>query len=79
MDLVVLVAPGGAAGSVKGKEKAVGVDTRGRGSARLSVWRMLGSKVWDVEVKGRLLGLAWSIDGASWPSVALAHALDHAR
>ncbi len=72
MDLVVLVAPGGATMSVKGKERAVDVDTRGWTSARLSVWRMLGSKVWDVEIKGRVLGLAWSIDGEHQSSCCLA-------
>lgn len=65
MDLVVLIAPGGATASLKGKERAVDVDTRGWTNARVSVWRMLGAKVWDVEVKGRVLGLAWSIDGES--------------
>ncbi|KAK4687139.1 hypothetical protein P7C73_g2981, partial [Tremellales sp. Uapishka_1] len=79
MDLVVLLStslPSGARNVVgKGKEKA----SSGKGdTTKVALWRMSGSKVWEVELEGRVLGLAWSRDGLylsmlvlnfpSWPS-----------
>lgn len=63
MDLLALLSPGGPAASVKGKEKALGPDTRGWTDTKVSVWRMMSDQVWAVDVKGRPLGLAWSLDG----------------
>ena len=40
----------------KGKSKAAGC-------GRIAVWRMLGSKVWEVDVDGVVAGLAWTRDG----------------
>jgi hypothetical protein len=65
MDLVVLVAPssssakslmGGASGFGKGKSKATG-------GSKVALWRMGGSRVWEVEVDGDVAGLGWTRDG----------------
>jgi hypothetical protein len=57
MDLVTLVTtPSHIPLTGKGKQKAG--DER-----RISLWRVSGSRVWDVGYEGTLLGLAWSADG----------------
>lgn len=57
MDLVALITtPTHVVPTGKGKQKAG--DER-----RVSLWRVSGSKVWDVGYEGTLLGLAWSTDG----------------
>lgn len=34
------------------------------GRTKVALWRMAsGSKVWEVDIAGRILGLAWSRDG----------------
>lgn len=43
--------------TLKGKNKASGVSTI------VSLWRLGGATVWEVEVNGRVLGLTWSSDG----------------
>jgi hypothetical protein len=65
MDLLALVSPGGtrAPTNGKGKNKDIGPDTRGWTDTKVSLWRMMSNQVWAVDVKGRPLGLAWSIDG----------------
>lgn len=55
MDLVVLLAQGS---SVKGKAK-VGLG----GITKLALWRMSGSRVWEIDVEGQVKGLVWSHDG----------------
>lgn len=69
MDLVVLLAPVG-----QGSPPAGQNDRKGKGRAvnmsdwkgtKIALWRMLGSKVWEVEMKGWVGGLAWSRDGQS--------------
>ncbi len=72
MDLVVLLAPFDSASSVpttttKVSNSAV---TKGKGKAetsgsriKVALWRMSGSKVWEVELEGNVEGLAWSLDG----------------
>lgn len=42
----------------KGKAKASAGFT-----TQVSLWRLSGAKVWEVEVTGRVLGLTWSMDG----------------
>lgn len=32
-------------------------------STLVSLWRLSGAKVWEVQVNGRVLGLTWSADG----------------
>jgi hypothetical protein len=64
MDLVVLLAParpqqGGHASKGKGRSQGM---SEWNGT-KVALWRMLGSKVWDVEVRGYIAGLAWSEDG----------------
>jgi hypothetical protein len=66
MDLVVLIAENASSsssasgyGGGKGKGKAA----LGSGASRVSLWRMTGSKVWDIGIEGRIAGLAWSRDG----------------
>jgi hypothetical protein len=65
MDLVALLSPGGAGAAVKGKSKQrdIGSDTRGWTDTRVSVWRMMSDRAWEVDIKGRPLCLAWSVDG----------------
>lgn len=60
MDLVALLGLSGAgsAGS-KGKGKAAA----GSGVTKIALWRMGGSRVWDVDVEGQVGGLAWTTDG----------------
>lgn len=41
----------------KGKAEAAGYTTK------IALWRMSGSRAWEVEVEGRVAGLAWSPDG----------------
>lgn len=61
MDLVALcTTPSHVPLTGKGKQKAG--DER-----RVSLWRVSGSKVWDVGYEGDLLGMAWSTDGG-WSS-----------
>ena len=68
MDLVVLLLPPesdadpDAPSSVKGKERA----RNAAGPTAVALWRMSGSKVWEVDVDGSIIGLAWSIDGKSF-------------
>lgn len=65
MDLVVLLAPAqpaqSASAALKGKGKAT--DMSAWRGTKVVLWRMLGSKVWEVEVRGWVAGLAWSGDG----------------
>nr|XP_018260797.1 uncharacterized protein I303_06513 [Kwoniella dejecticola CBS 10117]OBR82955.1 hypothetical protein I303_06513 [Kwoniella dejecticola CBS 10117] len=62
MDLVVLLSPpinstvNAAASTWKGKGKEVG-------KTQVSLWRTGGSKVWEVSLRGQVVGLAWSEDG----------------
>lgn len=65
MDLVVLLDPRSAPSSAnasilsrKGKEKVEIV-----GGTKVALWRMSGCKVWEIDVPGRVLGLAWTLDG----------------
>ncbi|RXK35659.1 hypothetical protein M231_07089 [Tremella mesenterica] len=60
MDLVVLLSspPSPSPSSLKGKEKQVSVE-----KTKVSLWRMTGSKVWEVQTEGRIFGLVWSLDG----------------
>lgn len=44
---------------IPGQERVSGAKTK------VSLWRMSGSKVWEVEVDGLVYGLAWSRDGKS--------------
>ena len=79
MDLVVLISPSDpgvysgttpiarGSGKGKGKGKAVMPDMADWRSTRISLWRMLGSQVWEIEVKGWIGGLAWSRDGEDFP------------
>jgi len=61
MDLVVLL--------LEDEEGGGGMGGRGKAGAgvstKVALWRMSGSKVWEVDVGGRVLGLAWSRDGMS--------------
>lgn len=67
MDLVAVFSP--VAGGItsmdistrtnKGKARA---ETLGNGCS-ISLWRMGGSKVWEVDCKGHIAGMAWSEDG----------------
>ncbi|WRT70155.1 uncharacterized protein IL334_007149 [Kwoniella shivajii] len=63
MDLIVLLSSpaspsqSGPAYSLKGKGKEIPSKTH------VSLWRTGGSKVWQVDVKGAVGGLAWSPDG----------------
>lgn len=59
MDLVALLHEYGEESKpdLKGKGKASGLSTT------VVLWRLSGSKVWEAEVDGRVLGLAWSHDG----------------
>lgn len=57
MDLVALIVED--AGDVGGKGKA----RAGPVHTAVELWRLSGSKVWDIIVAGRVLGLAWSRDG----------------
>jgi hypothetical protein len=36
-------------------------------TTKVALWRMSGSKVWEVDVGGRILGLTWSRDGELEP------------
>lgn len=42
----------------KGKAESVGVM-----KSKVELWRMSGSKSWEVELKGKVGGLAWTLDG----------------
>nr|XP_019010398.1 uncharacterized protein I206_04867 [Kwoniella pini CBS 10737]OCF49179.1 hypothetical protein I206_04867 [Kwoniella pini CBS 10737] len=58
MDLVVLLSHpfNPSSNSWKGKGKEIG-------KTQISLWRTGGSKVWEVNVTGQVVGLAWSEDG----------------
>ncbi|WVR07625.1 hypothetical protein IAU60_004667 [Kwoniella sp. DSM 27419] len=43
--------------------KGKGKDTAGEQRTKVSLWRTGGSRVWEVEVIGRIRGMAWSEDG----------------
>lgn len=64
MDLVVLLSE-----DLEDKAKPPAFGTKGKGrsgpgvATKVELWRMSGSKVWEVMVTGRVLGLAWSRDG----------------
>lgn len=68
MDLVALLHERGGEDDPSG---AVGkaYDAKGKGKAgdeiatTVVLWRLTGSKVWEVEVAGRVAGLGWSADG----------------
>jgi hypothetical protein len=67
MDLVVVFGP--AAGARTGMDEATRTnkgkaraETLGNG-CKISLWRMGGSKVWEVDCKGYIAGMAWSEDG----------------
>ena len=45
--------------SDKGKAKA----DMGGHRTKVALWRMSGTKVWEVEVEGKAAGVAWSQDG----------------
>lgn len=68
MDLVVLILED-AGDAVGGGGSAAAFGSKGKGKAgpgvrtKVALWRMSGSKVWEVDVAGRVLGLAWSRDG----------------
>jgi len=72
MDLVVLLAPvqptsstvASGIASAKGKGKAVSSEHKMH-ITKIALWRMSGSKVWEVELGGKVGGLAWSPDGKS--------------
>lgn len=57
MDLVALIVEDAGDQAGKGKARAGPVHTI------VELWRMSGSKVWEVNITGRVLGLAWSRDG----------------
>ncbi|KAK8853269.1 hypothetical protein IAR55_003972 [Kwoniella newhampshirensis] len=68
MDLVVLLSSSSASSSAqatvpafgrKGKDKEIS----GAEKTKVCLYRTGGSKVWEVEVEGRVSGLAWSEDG----------------
>lgn len=75
MDLVVLLAPAQPDivvkinGDKKGKGKAraalIMPDMSNWRGTKVVLWRMLGSKVWEIETRGHIAGLAWSGDGTS--------------
>lgn len=63
MDLVALLGlSGGDTSTSKGKGKAI------TGSVtKVALWRVSGSKVWEVDIEGRVAGLAWTADGKFSP------------
>jgi hypothetical protein len=48
-------------GMAKGKEKEAGL------KSKVGLWRMSGAKVWEADVEGKVLGMAWSRDGRYTP------------
>ena len=61
MDLVALLGlSGGETVGLKGKGKAVAGSV-----TKVALWRVSGSKVWEADIEGRVVGLAWTGDGQS--------------
>lgn len=72
MDLIVLLSPYPAPITAPGptpmqlhmmRMRGLGGNIKDEGKTKVSLWRTGGDKVWEVDVGGRVGGMAWMEDG----------------